>query len=489
MRSYYYPDETGKIGGTMKKRFTLLAILVALLSSIEAQAGEKVIRADRCWFMIITLASGEKINLTRGEVIQIDEPATSVTIDDMIGYISRDSQVPRQHNPKPSLHIKDGVALKPEPLLLGIVLPNRRNELAPEFDIVKTGLGYTMAGWDFNREMIAQAIEGNRMLNLSAELASNVCPWNCSFCFTEDPAGPGVKTKLHNEMTLAERISLIEQSAKLGNRSINFIGAGEPTIDPHFWEVVGAMQVNGITPIVYTEAALKCTDEKFVQRLYDSGCTIVMKMNSLWNEAYQNAIVAGDGIRKNPRSQNYFHDRARAIELLFEAGFAKADPTRLAFDTIICKQNKGEVLDLHRWARARNVFVLFVNYLPSGRSSDGLHDAISKAEQFDLFRQMAEIDVREFGLPPHASHFPYAGGTPCTIRGMGLYVKIRGEVFDCPGESEALGNVREEGGLASLWTRARHIQLAFDGGCHPRDKFWVEHPEFSGKRELPIIQS
>ena len=77
------------------------------------------------------------------------------------------------------------------------------------------------------------------MLNPAYELASNTCPWNCFFCFTEDPDNPkGLKKKLNEEMTLDEMISLIDQTEELGARSINIIGAGEPTIDRHFWEVV-----------------------------------------------------------------------------------------------------------------------------------------------------------------------------------------------------------------------------------------------------------
>ncbi len=72
---------------------------------------------------------------------------------------------------------------------------------------------------------------------------------------------------------------------------------------------------------------------------------------------------------------NYFRERAQALALLMEAGFNKSVPTRLAFDTIVCRENVEEIPGLHRWARTNNVFVLFVNYLPSGRSTDPHHDA------------------------------------------------------------------------------------------------------------------
>jgi MoaA/NifB/PqqE/SkfB family radical SAM enzyme len=330
--------------------------------------------------------------------------------------------------------------------------------------------GFTMRGWDFSTSEIAEAVRSHRMLNPAFELASNVCPWNCEFCFTEDDNPEGAKRRLLGEMSLQERLDLIDQAADLGARTINFVGAGEPTIDPHFFTLLERMRARGITPIVYSEGALRLTDRGFVQRLFDLGATVVLKVNTLKDEAYQNAIVAGPAGRKTPRQQNYFRDRNRALELLMEIGFNAGDPTRLAFDTIICQENVGEVLDIHRFARQHNIFVLFVNYLPSGRSQQLMHNAISREEQFKVFEQIAQVDREEFGIE-HRACFPYAGGVPCTIRGFGLYVKIAGVVHDCPGESQEMGNVRRES-LATIWERARSITGAFNGGCLPRQLFW-----------------
>lgn len=330
--------------------------------------------------------------------------------------------------------------------------------------------GFTMHGWDFGSAELTDAMRGRRMLNPAFELASNACPWNCEFCFTEDDNPEGAKRRLTNEMSLDERLALIDEAAMLGTRSINFVGAGEPTIDPNFFTLLKKMRSRNITPIIYTEGALRLTDRSFVKDLFFLGATVVLKVNTLTNEAYQNAVVAGPAGRKNPRNQNYFKDRNRALEVLIEEGFNASSPTRLAFDTIICKENVGEILAIHRFAREHNIFVLFVNYLPSGRSTQVMHNAITRGEQFAIFEQMAAIDQAEFGIN-HRACFPYAGGVPCTIRGFGLYVKIGGSVFDCPGESQSMGNVRQEP-LHRIWEKAHSIQAGFDGGCLPRKLFW-----------------
>jgi MoaA/NifB/PqqE/SkfB family radical SAM enzyme len=343
-------------------------------------------------------------------------------------------------------------------------------QVPPEFGIMAPGLGFSMAGWNFGPAEIANAIHNHIMLNPAMELARNVCPWNCSFCFTEDPSNlTSRKHRFRNELTLAERLSLVDQAKALGARSINIVGAGEPTIDPDFWAIVNYIADLGICPIVYTEASLRLTDKKFVRRLFRSGATAVIKVNSLWNSDYQNSVVRGNG-KAIPGADSYTTKRNRAIELLIEEGFASSEPTRLAFDTIICRQNRTEVVELHRYARRNNIFILLVNYLPSGRSSSGPSDAISLKEQAEVFDTLACIDRTEFGID-HASRFPYGGGVPCSIRGLGLFIKINGNVFDCPGESISLGNTRTNS-LDSIWRRAREVTLSFDGGCAPRDQFW-----------------
>jgi MoaA/NifB/PqqE/SkfB family radical SAM enzyme len=352
-----------------------------------------------------------------------------------------------------------------------VIQPKFLANVPQEFDLRPAKIGYTMKGWDFSRAQLSDAIEKHHMLNPALELASNVCPWNCSFCFTEDISNPaGLKRRLADEMTLAERLALIDQAARLGARSINLVGAGEPTIDPHFWTLLEHMAENNICPIIYTEGALRLTKRDFVRRLYQLGATVVIKVNSLRNAKYQNSIVRGLGTKSNNAADLYTEKRNAAIHLLIEEGFTDSDPTRLAFDTIICRQNVEEILDLHIYARTHNIFALMVNYLPSGRSSDGLRDELTQTEQFAVFEKIARIDEEQFGIY-HQAHYPYAGGVPCSIRGTGLFVKISGSVFDCPGELVSLGNLREEP-LAEIWQRARPITTNFNGRCAPRDEFW-----------------
>jgi len=354
----------------------------------------------------------------------------------------------------------------------------------PELDI-EPRHGLTMKGWDFSQAVVARALAEGLILNPAMELFSNRCPWNCSYCFTESTFGTK-KRKLSNELSLQQRMGVLGDLARLGARSINIVGAGEPTIDSDFFALLECAAELGMTPIVYTEGSLRLSDMDFCRKLYDLGATLVLKVNSLWQEDYQNQIlVSGDTGRKTPR-YNYFKARQKAIENLFALDFNKENPTRLAFDTIICRENVHEMVRLHRFARDHNIFVLMVNYLPSGRSASGHTNAISKAEQLSVFGELAQIDKEEYGIVQRGI-FPYAGAQPCLIRGTGLYVKINGDVLACPGETEPVGSILDSP-LAEIWNRLLDVRASFDGGCAPRERFWAglnndEYPRGDSYRE------
>ena len=329
--------------------------------------------------------------------------------------------------------------------------------------------GLIMKGWDFSQAEVARALAEGRVLNPAIELCSNVCPWNCDFCFTES-AFALKKRRLADELSFEERVRLIEELADLGARSINIVGAGEPTIDPYFFDLLEATGRLGMTPLVYTEGSLKLSNRDFCRRVYDAGATIVLKVNSLWQEDYQNSILVSGNTDHHTPKFNYFQHRAQALENLIALGFNAVAPTRLAFDTIVCRENADEIERLHRFARDSNIFILLVNYLPSGRSASGHTNSLSRAEQFEMFARIASIDREEYGIIQRGI-FPYAGSQPCLIRGTGLFVKINGDVLACPGETQPVGNIRESA-LAEIWKRLGQVRAQFDGHCPPRERFW-----------------
>jgi len=359
----------------------------------------------------------------------------------------------------------------------------RPDQLPEEFEIRRNG--YVMRGWDFSREELAAAINEGRMLNPTFEGMGNYCMHNCNYCFTERDNSPdGHKRRLATELPIRDRLRIIREAAALGARTMNFVGAGEPTADKHFWKLVECVADLKMVPIVFTEASRRLTDRKFVERLYGLDATVVIKMNSLWNREYQNRVVAGD---TGSVSSNYFGRRNMALEICRQVGFASHTPTRLGFDTIVTRQNRDEMPHLHRYARDNNIFLEAKGFLRTGRARESRVDDLTVTEMNEVWQELCVIDAQEYGIK-RRSGFPFGGGVPCNLRSVGFHISIEGKVFRCDGQETPIGDLRLES-LAEVWHRVRHIDQNIRGGCPPRERFWKIHPStIKSPHRLPILR-
>jgi len=314
-----------------------------------------------------------------------------------------------------------------------------------------------LKGWNFSEKEIQSTRKNNHLLLLDAE-TSNICNLNCPYCYRDEYTKKHIV--LDNELTIKQRKKLIDEAKQLGCKAIKIVGAGEPLTDPKFFEQIEHIFHSGIIPVIYTNGIL-LTPEK-AKRLYDLNCSIMLKFNSLKDEV-QDELVGRQG---------YTKQRNKALQILIDAGFNKAKPTRLGFDSIIVKQNKGEIIDMLRFCRKNNIFPSFKTFIPTGGAIKLKKWEITKIELLDLYKKARLIDRKEFVID-YTLSLPYIGGFPCTQLYYGLFVDILGNVFPCPGSRVLLGNIKEKS-LLEIWNskKAKQIRSVEYNSCPPREKHW-----------------
>ena len=74
------------------------------------------------------------------------------------------------------------------------------------------------------------------MLNVSIDL-SNPCNLNCPYCYIEEKSSSR-KIRRSDEIPIELTLSAISKFADAGARTVNIVGAGEPTVDVDFERVV-----------------------------------------------------------------------------------------------------------------------------------------------------------------------------------------------------------------------------------------------------------
>lgn len=288
---------------------------------------------------------------------------------------------------------------------------------------VPIGIGAILHGWG----MTEQEFRTNLPV-VDFRAMTEACPHDCFHCFTD---------KNRRTLTLDQIKRVINELAEMKARAIDFLGEGEPTIDPHFFEIIEYTAHKGIVPVIFTDAATKMRDHDFIKRVKDTGASVCPKCDSLFSAEYQNWVV-GD------KKGRYFAQRNEALNLLINEGFngvSSDGTTRLGFDMVISSRNIEEVAETLRYCRRNNIWVIFSFYLPAGRSGSENFDQKlqpSKEAKREMRETVLTIDRDEFGF----SHPIWNNLTtvPCVEQ---IQIYGDGRVSPCLGNETIVGIVQD----------------------------------------------
>jgi len=343
----------------------------------------------------------------------------------------------------------------------------------------------SMRGWYFPFHDTYAGVINKIMINPSIDF-TNACNLNCPYCYIEEKNSIRKKRK-PSELTYDETIRIIDEFASLGAKTINIVGAGEPTIDFHFYEIIEYIFSHGMTTVLFTNGIKLAHDETMIDFLFEHDVTIVLKMNSFEAQT-QNLMAGRDG---------YHEQTTKALELLIQKGFNASSPSRLSINCVACKGNLHELPAIHQFCRENNVYPIMGDFIPTGRTESGHFVAenaismfkteeqesvkkiltpLSPSETMLLWLELAKIDEL-YGIVRKGCSAYYGGGICTQI--LGLYVDISGIIWPCVARSERvgsfnelksgiLGNIRNGDSIGAIWNTHPYMQKIrehFDGGC------------------------
>jgi MoaA/NifB/PqqE/SkfB family radical SAM enzyme len=337
-----------------------------------------------------------------------------------------------------------------------------------------------LAGWDFDSNLIVQALKALRMPNPSLDL-SNACNLNCPYCFIEEKNSKR-KLRQPHELSIDETFAILDDFVVAGALTVNLVGAGEPTIDPHFEMIIRRVAELGLTTVLFSNGITIAKKPSLADFLYEQRVTVVLKFNS-FDAAVQDLVAGRAG---------YAVLRDKALASLLKRGFANSNPTRLGLDTVAVHGNLHELPRLQKYCRENNLFPIIADYIPTGRTDAGAfqgHASISTAEsgqqkaieellqplqpqQRITLRNSLKIVDNSFGIASQGL-CAYYSGAACT-QTLGVYVDILGNIWPCVAKRQIgighipLGSIRSGDKPSAIWvqhpTLAR-IRDGFTGNC------------------------
>lgn len=340
-------------------------------------------------------------------------------------------------------------------------------------------------GWHFEIKEYEKAHQENKLIKLVTEL-SNVCNLSCEGCFTKKVNGSWnkrSKKRLSDEQNYNTQIALIDEADSLSVKTIDIVGAGEPTLDFNFGKFVDYVLGKGKHVVVFTHGASPKIDD-FITRWKDENLVFFLK---LWSRdpKLQNYYV-GNSI------ENYAEKRDRTLNRLIELEYNSQknivvddipyQTTKIGADILVMKSNYDEIPDLFRFCRKNNIMPEIKTYIPEGptrfvqenttqRYSFKQLEKLRKEELspdnfLKLRKQLEKIDEEEFGISKLSVVYPQ--GCKCTQSIGALYVTIQGAIKSCVGSHINYGIYTPKKNMlrAVLEERKNREKVGF--GCVPR---------------------
>jgi MoaA/NifB/PqqE/SkfB family radical SAM enzyme len=363
-------------------------------------------------------------------------------------------------------------------------------------------------GWDAPQADFLSAHSEQRLHKLVTHFW-NACNLACPGCFVHKSTDPEStfslkhKSRYPDEMSLETQKALFDEAKELGAKVVDIVGAGEPTLDPHFDELVEYAHQQGLYTVIFTHGATRMfQDKQRLARYKDKPISFFVK---LWSQKpeLQNHYVQGS-------VGNYTQLRDTALQHLEELGFMDGDiveidqiprrKTRVGADILVMKSNYDEVPDLFRYCRQHNIMPEIKTYIPEGPTrfdhergffkdlpqvaqQELKDDEVSPEEFATLRKELQRIDQEEFGNPALPYFYPQA--VFCTQSMASAYVTIRSELLSCVGTNLIYGKYTPGKKMLSemLHNRKETVSL----GCMPRIREAENRGNFIPEGELKIL--
>lgn len=352
------------------------------------------------------------------------------------------------------------------------------SSIKPAYETFPSEYINDIKGWSFSKKYIEENV--GKLLTLDLDYG-NFCSLNCPHCFRKSNFINKVEQR---ELKIDDLKKIILDAKKLGLKQVKFLGKGEPLENDGFLDFLEFLKAQDIWSIIFTKAHM-IGDDLLAEKYYSkygitTGEELVQKLKNL----NVSLVVGFNAIDANVQNQmvgdlkgTYTPKRNRALHLLVKHGFSDSVPTRLALGVNpVTKQNINEALNIYKWARLRNMYVVLTTTMVSGRAKEWELINPSDKEIISLYQQIYKFNldrglqtikqIQEEGISS------YAGGHPCNQVGTGMYITLKGEVLMCPGSEEYdFGNIFEDT-LENIWLNSDNYKKRkglFNCHCPAKD--------------------
>jgi len=330
---------------------------------------------------------------------------------------------------------------------------------------------YPVEGLGFELPTKQEAWDKDAPLQLALAFpgkAQDKCNVDCLYCYTQD-----YHPKQDEQALNMERIeNLLEDAKKFGIKNFIIPGYGEPFMNKEFWPTLEKAEKAGMHTLIFSNGTM--ITEEVTERLKKMPVSLVIKMDSL-DHAKQDKLLGKEGFSQK---------RQRGLELLMKAGFNKPDEngkTRLAVNSVACKETVDDVPKVVEYAIKNNIFPLVENLLFEGGAAKN-QDMLGTPEENMIIYQKVIDEIRK--ISPDGERTMFGEGT-CDFETYSIVIEqFSGNAVECFSRRDKnLGNYKGEDSLRHIWENGKNDRKKRISKIDPRSSGYKK--ECSNCAECP----
>jgi radical SAM protein with 4Fe4S-binding SPASM domain len=220
-------------------------------------------------------------------------------------------------------------------------------------------------------------------------------------------------------------------------------------------EVVSFISSLGLQQILFSNGTL--ISRETADFLFENRVSMIIKCNSFKPEV-QDLLTGVDGVSRNIK---------KGMEHLMAAGYP-GEQSMLGIQTVICRQNIGELPEMWTWARERGIIPYFEMLTKQGRARANMSLDVGMHETRSVFEKIEEIDRKRFGITWRSR--PTVVAFSCKRHLYSCLINSQGNVQPCTGIDIAIGNIRKKPlqeilENSSMINNLRNIYQKIEGAC------------------------
>ncbi|WP_027183688.1 radical SAM protein [Desulfovibrio inopinatus] len=256
------------------------------------------------------------------------------------------------------------------------------------------------------------------------------CNLACQGCFAHMD-----RDNTYQKLDFDEIIQTIDFAKNRGATLLVLAGAGEPTLDNNFKEIVQYTYNKSMSTILFTNGTT--LDESLAHFIFDHDVSVVVKKYAV-DDKKHDFLIGKEGL--SIKMQQGFDTLLNVKQERKQIG---EKVSGVAIDCYISKNNIDDVKEVLRFSRINKVDPHIDAFITS--NNDDLSSlSLNQNELNDLLEELKEIDSLEYGIDTtlHPGSRVY-GVHPCMKNKVNFSVLTNGDVRDCVCGDHLLGNIRE----------------------------------------------